>query len=137
MVAPLGSLSPLHASGAGKALLAALGQEERAELLDQLNFDAMTQNTLGSPTSLSEEIDRIIAEGRSYDREEHVNGMKCVAAPVFGELGAPICALSVSGPSVRVTEPVLVGHGDAVSKTAQMATQLLGGVVLKHWSSDA
>ncbi len=137
MVAPLGSLSPLHASGAGKALLAALDQEERAELMDQLNFDAMTQNTLGSPTSLSEEFDRIIAEGRSYDREEHVNGMQCVAAPVFGELGAPICALSVSGPSVRMTEPVLVGHGDAVSKTAQMATQLLGGVVPKHWSSDA
>ena len=86
---------------------------------------------------MSEEIDLIIAEGRSYDREEHVDGMQCVAAPVFGEFGAPICALSVSGPSVRVTEPVLVGHGDAVSKTAQMATQLLGGVVPKHWSSDA
>ena len=33
MVAPLGNLSPLHASGAGKALLAALDQEERAELV--------------------------------------------------------------------------------------------------------
>ena len=97
----------------------------------------MTRKTLGSRASLSEEIDCIIAEGRSYDREEHVDGMQCVAAPVFGELGAPICALSVSGPSVRVTETVLVGHGDAVSKTAQMATQLLGGVVPKHWSSDA
>ena len=46
MNAPLGSLSPLHASGAGKALLVALEQEERAELMDQLNFDAMTQKTL-------------------------------------------------------------------------------------------
>ena len=63
--------------------------------------------------------------------------MQCVAAAVFGELGAPMCALSVSGPRVRMTGPVLVGHGDAVSKTAQMAIQLLGGVVPKHWSSDA
>ena len=137
MVAPLGSLSPLHASDAGKELLVPLEQEERAELMNQLNFDAMTQKTLGSRASLSEEIDHIIAEGRSYDREEHVDGMQCVAAPVFGELSAPICALSVSGPSVRATEPILVGHGDAVSTTAQIATQLLGGIVPKHWSSDA
>ncbi len=86
---------------------------------------------------MSKEIDRIIADGWSYDREEYVDGMQCVAAPVFGELGAPICALSVSGPSVRVTEPVLVVHGEPVSKTAQMAAQLLDGVIPKHWSSDA
>ena len=35
---------------------------------------------------MSKEMDRIIAEGWSYDREEHVDGMQCVAAPVFGEL---------------------------------------------------
>ena len=137
MVAPLGSLSPLYASGGGEALLAALEQEERAELMDQLNFDAMTQKRLGSRASLSEEIDRIIAEGRLYDREEHVDGMQCVAAPGFGEHVAPMCALSISGSSVRVTESVLVGHGDAAWKTAQMATQLLSGAVPKHWSSDA
>jgi IclR family acetate operon transcriptional repressor len=129
-------LSPLHASGAGKALLAALNQEDRNELMDQLSFDAMTEKTLRSKASLSEEIERIIAEGRSYDREEHVEGMQCVAAPVFNELGSPICALSVSGPSVRVTEEVLVGHGNAVSKTAHLATQLLGGIPPKHWVSD-
>jgi len=136
MVAPLGSLSPLHASGAGKALLAALGQEERNELMDQLSFDAMTEKTLCSKVSLTQEIERIIAEGCSYDREEHVEGMQCVAAPVFNETGSPICAFSMSGPSVRVTEAVLVGHGNAVLKTAYLATQLLGGIPPKHWASD-
>jgi IclR family acetate operon transcriptional repressor len=136
MVAPLGSLFPLHASGAGKALLAALDQEERNELMDQLSFDAMTAKTLCSKASLNQEVEWIIAEGRSYDREEHVEGMQCVAAPVFNETGSPICALSVSGPSVRVTEAVLVGHGNAVLKTAHLATQLLGGIPPKHWASD-
>ena len=66
MVAPLDSLSPLHASGAGKASLAALvDQEERAELVTQLNFDVITHKILRSRASLSEEIERIIAEGWS------------------------------------------------------------------------
>ena len=136
MVAPLGSLCPLHASGAGKALLAALDQKERNELMDQLSFDAMTEKTLCSKALLNQEVERIIAEGRSYDREEHVEGMQCVAAPIFNETGSPICALSVSGPSVRVTEAVLVGHGNAVLKTAHLATQLLGGIPPKNWASD-
>ncbi|MEC8693553.1 MAG: IclR family transcriptional regulator [Pseudomonadota bacterium] len=138
MISPLDSLSPLHASSAGKASLAALvDQEERAELMVQLNFDAMTHKTLRSRASLSEEIECILAEGWSYNRGEYVDGMRCVAALVFGELGAPICALSISGPSVLLTERVLAGHGDAVSKTAQMAIQFLGGVAPKHWSSHA
>ncbi|MEE2820241.1 MAG: IclR family transcriptional regulator [Pseudomonadota bacterium] len=137
MVAPLSSWSPLDPSGAGEALLAVLDQEERTELMAQLNFDAMTHKTLRSRASLFEEVERIITKSRSYDREEHVDGMCCVATPVFGELGAPIFALSVTGPSIRVTEEVSVGHCDAVSKTAHTATQLLGGVVPKHWSSDA
>lgn len=137
MVEPLGSLSPLHVSSVGIALLAALDQEERAELMAQMNFDAMPHETLRSTASLSEEIERLISRGRSYDREEHVDGMRCAAAPVFGELGAPICALSVIGPSVRITEEVSVGHGNAVSRTAHTAIQLLGCVALKHWSSHA
>ena len=124
MVAPLGSLSPLHASGAGKALLAALDQEERAELVTQLNFDVITHKTLRSRASLSKEIERIIAEGWSYDPEEYVDGMHCIAALVFRELGALISALSVCcpfGSSVRVTETSLCWHG----------------VTPKNWSSHA
>jgi IclR family acetate operon transcriptional repressor len=136
MVAPLGSLSPLHASGAGKALLAALDVEDRTQVIDGLVFDALTDKTLQTKDGLTREIHQIIEEGRSYDREEHVAGMQCVAAPVFNELGMPLCALSVSGPSVRVTETVLVGHGDAVAKTADLATQLLGGIAPKHWPTD-
>ncbi|HCL68171.1 MAG TPA: hypothetical protein DIC49_01540 [Gammaproteobacteria bacterium] len=133
MVAPLGSLSPLHASGAGKALLSALNAQERNHLMDQMTYDALTNKTHQSKNSLTKEIERIIEEGRSYDREEHVERMQCVAAPVFNELGAPVCALSISGPGVRITEEVLIRHGDAVAQTANHATQLVGGISPSHW----
>ena len=135
MVAPLGSLSPLHASGAGIALLSSLNAEERDQLMDQLTYHALTDKTHQSKSSLTKEIGRIIEKGCAYDREEHVEGMQCVAAPVFNELGAPICTLSISGPRVRITEEVLIGHGDAVAQTANRATQLIGGIPPSHWAT--
>ena len=61
--------------------------------MDQLTYHALTDKTHQSKSSLTKEIGRIIEKGCAYDREEHVEGMQCVAAPVFNELGAPICTL--------------------------------------------
>ena len=133
MVAPLGSLSPLHASGAGKALLAALSAESRDDLMDDLIFHELTEKTHRSKISLAREIQTILKDGCSYDREEHVQGMQCVAAPVFNELGYPICALSISGPSVRLNEIVLAQHGDTVAAIGNLGTQLVGGQPPSHW----
>ena len=53
-------------------------------------------------------------------------GMQCVAAPVFNELGSPICTLSISGPSVRISDAVFIDHGDAVcSNRSYWRPQLL------------
>lgn len=56
-----------------------------------------------------------------------------INAPVFNELAAPVCALSMSGPGVRIAEEVLIRHGDAVAQTANQATQLVGGIPQSHW----
>tara|TARA_B100001093_G_scaffold362952_1_gene347729 strand:- start:1974 stop:2681 length:708 start_codon:yes stop_codon:yes gene_type:complete len=127
-VAPLISLSLLHASDTGKVLLSVPNAEECSQLMEQLAYDALTDNTPQSKSSLTKDIERIIEEGRFYDREAHVEGMQCVTAPVFDELCAPTCMLGISGPMVRITEEVLVGHGDAVAQTANQVTQLLGGI---------
>ena len=133
MVAPLGSFSPLHASGAGKALLAALSAKSRNDLMDDLTFHELTENTHRSKNSLAMEIQTIIKDGCSYDREEHVQGMQCVAAPVFNEQGHPICALSVSGPSIRLSKIVLAQHGHTVSVIGNLGTQLVGGHPPTYW----
>ncbi len=104
--------------------------------MEQITYEALTDKTHRSQASLDAEIQTIIAEGRSYDRQEHVDGMQCVAAPVFNELGSPICTLSISGPSVRMSDAVFIDHGDAVAQTAHMATQLLGGIPPNHWMSN-
>jgi IclR family transcriptional regulator, acetate operon repressor len=133
MVAPLGSLAPLHASGAGKALLAGLSHDDRDALIADMPFPSLTEHTLVNRDAMVQEVGRIVARGCAYDREEHVEGMRCVAAPVFNEVGYPICALSVSGPSVRIGDAVLDQHARAVNAMGQRATEFLGGQVPSHW----
>ncbi len=133
MVAPLGSQSPLHVSGAGKALLAGLSRREREALMNQLDYSQCTEHTLTSADALAVELELVVAEGTAFDREEHVAGMQCIAAPVFNEIGEPLCALSVSGPSVRLIEPVRAECAVAVRAMGGRATEVVGGRPPSHW----
>ena len=135
MVAPLGSRAPLHASSAGKALLAGSLAEDREQIMDTLEFPELTIHTIRHLKAYRLEIETAITEGCAYDREEHVMGMQCVAAPVFSETGAPICALSVSGPSVRMNRERLHLNAQAVRDACKAATKSLGGQPPAHWSA--
>ena len=133
MVAALGSRVPLYASGVGKALLAGLSAEEQAPLIEMQAFTAMTRHTLTSKQALIRELAAVRKAGCAFDREEHVMGMQCVAAPIFNEFGEVVCALSVSGPRVRVDAPTLTDHGRSVMDASVRATALLGGVLPEYW----
>lgn len=139
MVLLLGSFSPLHASSASKASLASLNRDERSTPMEQITNEALEDKAHRFQAGLEAEMQTSNAEGRSYDRAEHVDGMQCVAGSVFNELGSSICTLSIGGPSVRISDAVFIGHDDAVAQTAQRAhtaTQLLDGIPSNHWMSN-
>lgn len=137
MVAPLGSRAPLHASSAGKALLAGSREAVRDEIVKRLHYPELTAQTLQTADAFRAEIEAVIEAGCAYDREEHVVGMQCVAAPVFSEIGEPICALSISGPSVRMDATRLASNAQAVTRACARATRLLGGQPPAHWHAYA
>jgi IclR family acetate operon transcriptional repressor len=63
----------------------------------------------------------------AIDDEENALGLRCVAAAIFDEHARPAAAVSLSGPSVRITPEVLPGLGEAVRRTAAQITSRLGG----------
>jgi DNA-binding IclR family transcriptional regulator len=136
MVAPSVRLWPLYASSAGDALPAALDQDECSVLMGQITYEAVADKMHRFQASLEAEIRAIIAEGRSYDRQEHVDGMQCVAAPVFKEPSSPTRPLTISRPSVRISDAVFINHSDSLTQTAHTTNQLFGGVPPKHWMSN-
>jgi len=56
---------------------------------------------------LRRELQRAREAGVAYDREESQPEVSCVAAPVLNPEGLPIVALSITGPSYRISLPRL------------------------------
>lgn len=127
MIVRLGSRSPIHASGVGKALLAHLPEQRLAQILQHRGLAHYTDRTIVSPAELREEFERIRQLGYALDDEEHAIGLRCVAAPIFDENHQALAAISLSGPKARITDARLDELGVAIRHTADEITLALGG----------
>ncbi|WP_457184444.1 glyoxylate bypass operon transcriptional repressor IclR [Pantoea agglomerans] len=127
MSAPIGGKLPMHASGAGKAFLAHLGDEQVTALLHQKGLHYYTPKTLMSPQSLKENLALVRKAGFSFDDEEHALGLRCVAAPIYDEHGEAFAALSISGPISRMTDDRITELGALVIREARQVTLAYSG----------
>ena len=102
MFTQLGSRVPLYCTGVGKAMLAYMPDDKVQMILDgdQLPF---TENTITDRALMEAELLSIRQQGYAVDNEEREVGVRCIAAPVFNTDGDVVGAVSVSGPSARVS----------------------------------
>jgi DNA-binding IclR family transcriptional regulator len=98
-VSAVGAAFPLHCTANGKALLAAMPEEQVSAVLPA-RLPSLTPNTITSRRELWEELVRVRAEGAAYDREEHTLGICAVGAVVNDPYGA-VAAISVPVPAQR------------------------------------
>ncbi len=127
MVVPPGSCSPLHASGVGKALLAAMDEDELAAVTGAGEMERFTGFTIVNPAELRRTLDEIRHRGWAYDDQEHAIGLRCVAASIHDEQGRALAAISVSGPMSRMPDKRIEELGSVVAATAADITAALGG----------
>ena len=106
MFTQLGSSAPYYCTGAGKAMLAFLSEDEWERYISNTGFKKYTDHTIADGESLKKELAEIRANGVAYDREEREDGVSCVAVPVFNAAGQPVAAISVSGPTGRIREKI-------------------------------
>ena len=124
-----GGSSSMHATGAGKAMLAYLPEREVERVLSRHGLARATANTFVSATGLKAELRRIRTRGFAVDDEEFAIGLRCVAAPILDEHGAPFAALSLSGPTVRVSNRRIDTLGHLVLGAARATMADLGGCI--------
>ncbi len=122
-----GTRSPMHASGAGKALLAQISREDVEAILQQKGLPEFTHKTLTKPDLLFADLETTRTRGWAYDDEERYEGMRCIAAPVFSAYGDAVAGISVSGPTVRFTEQNIPEFCSAVRRAASDLTEGIGG----------
>ena len=128
MNARLGARAPLHASGVGKAMLAAMPPRDADELVGRGALAIYTDHTLVTRASLAEALARTAERGYAIDDEEHALGLRCVAAAIVDERGRAWAALSIAGPTSRLTRERLPELGERVRTAARDLTTALGGV---------
>ena len=124
---PPGTLSPLHASGIGKALLAEMGQERIDRILQAGELWRFTDKTLADPEALIADLAATRARGHAVDDEEKNPGMRCIAAPVFDPHGEAAAGISVSGPTSRMDTGKMADLATAVMAAAAALTVATGG----------
>ncbi|MFL5802142.1 MAG: IclR family transcriptional regulator [Roseiflexaceae bacterium] len=91
----------LHAAASGKCLLAYQMGDEIERYLNEVPLRPFTQNTITDANRLKAELATIRAEGVVYDREEYVQDLACIAAPVFNDRSEIAAALSIAYPAWR------------------------------------
>ncbi len=113
MITRIGASNPVHCTSVGKAILAFLPPERSAEILRRVRFERMTTRTIASMEALRTELDKTRRRGYAVDDEELEEGLRCIAVPVLDAQRLPVAAVSVSGPSFRVTAqklPAIANH---------------------------
>ena len=97
-----GNRVPLHATGTGKVLLAYQPPRLIEFILGRAGLSRQTVSTITDLAQLRAELQRIRRDGYAADYEEQEEGVRCLAAPVFGPDGNIFAAMSVSGPASRL-----------------------------------
>jgi IclR family acetate operon transcriptional repressor len=93
---------PFYCTGTGKAILAF----KPADFLEgalQGPFKRYTAQTLTNRGAIEKELAQIRRLGYSIDNEEMEEGVRCLAVPIFDRRKNVIGAISVSGPTTRMT----------------------------------
>lgn len=102
IVTDIGVKLPAHCTGLGKALLSGLGMLELQRLIKQKGLTKHTETTITDPDELWKELEKIRRLGYAVDEQEFVEGLRCVAVPIYNHSGEIISALSISGPVSRM-----------------------------------
>jgi IclR family transcriptional regulator, acetate operon repressor len=113
MFTEIGWRARSHSTAVGKAMLA---QPPAEQVVGPSGLPALTPNTIISLAALEAELARIREQGYAIDHEEHEIGVRCVAVALPGRPMST--ALSVSGPSPRMTEAAIRQAVPLLSKAA-------------------
>lgn len=103
----IGTRTTAHSSAVGKVLLAHLPGGPLEEFLRQKGLPSKTPQTITNQTDFRRHLQRVREQGYAVDDEENEEGVRCVAAPIRNERGEVVAAISISGPSIRMTPKLI------------------------------
>lgn len=130
MGSKLGARNPAYCTALGKAILAYSAETEVDRILAGLRMEARTRKTITNVLTLKRELERVRDRGYAIDDEEIEEGIRCIAAPILSASDRAVAAVSVSGPSSRITPERYQLIGKTMMKAAQELSTRMGHQVI-------
>ncbi|MBP8640160.1 MAG: IclR family transcriptional regulator [Oscillospiraceae bacterium] len=97
IVSEIGGRLPIHCTGLGKAILANMPEPKFKQIVRDRGLKGFTSNTITTLPELTKELAHIRERGYAIDDGEIMEGLRCIAAPIFDGRGQVRYAISVSG----------------------------------------
>lgn len=119
LVSHPGMRRPMHCTALGKSVMAYFSEGQCEKLLSSFAPQRYTRRTVCRPAQLRQEVRRIRRRGYAVDDQEATLGARCVGAPVLGESGNVVAAISVSGPTTRISKKQVPVLGAKVAEAAR------------------
>jgi len=121
----IGSLTPIHASSSGKAILSHLSEREVIELLPP-TLERFTDNTIIDRNSLMRDLETTRERGYSVSWQEYRYEVIGVGAAITNLLGRPIAAISTLIPQMRISSDRIAELGPLVAASALAISAQIG-----------
>jgi DNA-binding IclR family transcriptional regulator len=129
-----GMRQPLHASASCKAIVAHLPPAEVEALLAGVRLPRLTPSTLTQKAELLRHLAHVRQCGYATDCGEHIEGVNCIAAPIFDRHALPLASLTVTGPAGRLPQeafsrlgPLVRQHADRIGRLRESPTVAVVG----------
>ncbi|MGE8203286.1 IclR family transcriptional regulator [Heyndrickxia sp. NPDC080065] len=126
MHSKVGKRAPMHCTSVGKAILAHLPTSVVLDILERKGMPVHTDKTITDKETFQKELIKVKQKGFALDLEENEYGIACIAAPIFDHSGKVIAAVSISGPTMRMTEDRLNQLQSTIVHTGQKISARLG-----------
>lgn len=115
----IGMRVPLYSCAPGKAILAWWNEAKRAEWFRGRALKSFTDHTLSKRADLERHLAEARLQGFTVDREEGIEGIRCIAAPILDEYGAPLAAITFIAPVSRMPDDCLAKFGERCMRAAR------------------
>jgi IclR family acetate operon transcriptional repressor len=122
----VGGRLALHCTSIGKALLAAMPENETGAVLERIELTPRTAKTLVSEAALEADLEQVRRLGFALEDEENEEHIRCIGAAVYDHHARPIGAVSVAALGFEVDRPRLLELAPLVVSAATALSTALG-----------
>ncbi len=125
-IVKLGTRVEMHCSAIGKAVLAAMPENELLTFLNDSPLSKKTTHTITSRAELMKDLQATRQRKFSLDDEENVEEVRCVGAPIYSRSRKVIAGVSITTHASRVDRDKLEYYGALIHNAALKISRRMG-----------